>query len=393
NAISVATYRAPQLIHQHERLIRQLEKYNGLERKMENLPDDETLASRISNGGGLFRPELAVLMAYNKMTMFQALLDSDVPEDPFLFSELERYFPAILSKRFTKQLSQHRLRREIIATHVTNRLSHRVDPSFTLKLSEMTGCGYPEVTRAYAAAHEIYAMDLIWSAVESLDNQVQTKIQQQILIDAGQLIESGTIWLLCNRPIPLNINATVELFRESTTILWNSFPRVLAASNRLTQKRRVRNFLNAKVPADLANRAAGLVAMSASLDIVDVAQDIKEDVSAVATVYFELGDRLGLHWLRDRIGDLDVPSHWHSKAKFSLRHHLYRHQRDLVATVLASTEGKSKARVRQWILDNHTKCDRLRHIVTDLRSTGTRDFAMLSVAVSEAGSMLAGNIL
>ena len=61
-----------------------------------------------------------------------------------------------------------------------------------------------------------------------------------------------------------------------------------------------------------------------------------------------------------------------------------------MATVLASTEGKSKTRVRQWILDNRPQCDRFRKMVTDLRNTDTRDFAMLSVAVSEAQSMLPG---
>ena len=71
----------------------------------------------------------------------------------------------------------------------------------------------------------------------------------------------------------------------------------------------------------------------------------------MATVYFELGDRLGLHWLRDRIGDLGMSRVTGTqKQNLACDTTFIRHQRDLVATVLASTEGKSKARVRQWIL-------------------------------------------
>ena len=138
------------------------------------------------------------------------------------------------------------------------------------------------------------------------------------------------------------------------------------------------------MPADLANRAAALAALSSALDIVDVAGNRAHDVAAVAAVYFDVGDRLGLHWLRGRIRELPVTSHWHSMARFSLRTELNLSQRDLAARVLDNGQGQGKAAARHWVTAQQNACNRYLQLVNDLRSANTRDFAMLSVAVSEA---------
>ena len=52
-----------------------------------------------------------MLLAYSKIDLYDALLDSDVPEDPYLSAELERYFPPPLPERFGEQMRAHRLRR------------------------------------------------------------------------------------------------------------------------------------------------------------------------------------------------------------------------------------------------------------------------------------------
>ncbi len=213
---------------------------------------------------------------------------------------------------------------------------------------------------------------------------MDTAVQQTILHDTGRLIERGTTWLLRNRPQTIDIAETVAFFRDDVAQLWDSFPRVLAASNRLTQKRRVRRFLAAEVPPELANQAAGLLAMSAALDIVEIARLDRHDVSDTATVYYDLGDRLGLHWLRDRIGELAIESHWHSMSKFALRADLSRSQRALAGSVLNSSTSKGKAAARQWVTRQKAACDRFDQIISDLRLAGKPDFAMLSVAVSEA---------
>ena len=65
---------------------------------------------------GLTRPELAVVLAYSKIWLSNHLLDSDLPDDPYFASEVQRYFPTPMRKRYAREIPRHRLRREIVAT-------------------------------------------------------------------------------------------------------------------------------------------------------------------------------------------------------------------------------------------------------------------------------------
>mgnify|MGYP001167601790 CR=1 FL=1 len=386
-ALALAVDQAPNLIHHHARAIRQLEKSYGLDRGLEYLPTEVEIKKRIAEKKGLTRPELAVLLSHSKISTFQMLLDSDVPEDTFLAEDLERYFPTAISSRFKHLMPAHRLRREIIATHVTNSMINRVGPGFTLRMNELTGARPSDTARAYAAAREIFRLRDLWHEVESLDNAVPSKTQKELMHETRILLEQAILWLLRYRPQPIDIALAVREFRDAVDQLRRGFPRVLAASNRLIQKRRVRRYLNADVPPAIANRVAELAGLSRALDIADVADKGRFGIAQVATVYFDIGDRLGLHWLSDRIRDLSTDNHWHALARTTLRSDLHLTQRTISGLILNSQSSRGKAAVRQWVQQNHTDTERLTQMINDLQKSASPDFAMLSVAVSEAAQL------
>ena len=386
-ALASAVNQAPNLIHHHARAMRQLEKNYGLDRGLEYLPNEGEIKKRIAEKKGLTRPELAVLLSHSKISTFQMLLDSDVPEDTFLAEDLERYFPTALSSRFKHLMPAHRLRREIIATHVTNSMINRVGPGFTLRMNELTGARPSDTARAYAAAREIFRLRDLWHEVEGLDNAVPSKIQKELMHETRILLEQAILWLLRYRPQPIDIAFAVSEFRDTVDQLRRGFPRVLAASNRLIQKRRVRRYLNADVPPAIANDIAELAGLSRALDIADVAGKGNFGIAQVATVYFDIGDRLGLHWLSDRIRDLSTDNHWHALARTTLRSDLHLTQRTISALILNSQTGQGKAAVRQWVQQHQTETGRLTQMIHDLQKSASPDFAMLSVAVSEAGQL------
>ena len=386
-ALASAVNQAPNLIHHHARAMRQLEKSYGLDRGLEYLPNEGEIKKRIGEKKGLTRPELAVLLSHSKISTFQMLLDSDVPEDTFLAEDLERYFPTALSSRFKHLMPAHRLRREIIATHVTNSMINRVGPGFTLRMNELTGARPSDTARAYAAAREIFRLRDLWHEVEGLDNAVPSKIQKELMHETRILLEQAILWLLRYRPQPIDIAFAVSEFRDTVDQLRRGFPRVLAASNRLIQKRRVRRYLNADVPPAIANDIAELAGLSRALDIADVAGKGNFGIAQVATVYFDIGDRLGLHWLSDRIRDLSTDNHWHALARTTLRSDLHLTQRTISALILNSQTGQGKAAVRQWVQQHQTETGRLTQMIHDLQKSASPDFAMLSVAVSEAGQL------
>ena len=389
-AISVAANVAPSLLDEHMRFMRDMERLGRLDRNMEFLPDDDDIAERRLAQQGLTRPELAILLSYSKVTLYESLIASDVPEDPFLSHELERYFPKVLGERFSDQMYGHRLRREIIATHVTNNMVNRMGPTFSFRMWELSGAEYADIARAYTATHEIFAMHTLWEDIEAMDNRIAAQTQSEMLSDAGGLVERATLWLLRNMRPPLGIANVVDYFTDGIAELSRSFPKPLAAASRLTLKKRTKHLVSAGVPQALAVRVAGLVAMSSALDIVEVAKATKREVALAAAVYFSLGSRLELLWLRDQIAKLVPLNQWHTLAKSSLRNQLHNQQRSLTGKVLRQTNStdRPKAIVDTWVAENKTILDRFSQITTDLKASGSLDFAMLSVAVSEAQRLL-----
>ncbi|HET7921536.1 MAG TPA: NAD-glutamate dehydrogenase, partial [Gammaproteobacteria bacterium] len=73
-ALSIAESQAAARINEHVYLMRTLERSGLLNRVIEFLPDTEELKARRAAGRGLVRPELAVLLAYSKISIYNALL-------------------------------------------------------------------------------------------------------------------------------------------------------------------------------------------------------------------------------------------------------------------------------------------------------------------------------
>src|SRR5690606_33858028 len=180
-------YRQNQAISQMERMsiprlgskqhfIRTLESQGLLDRQIEYLPSDAEIAERKARGQGLTRPELAVLLSYSKLVLFQQLVDSDVPEDPYLSKELVRYFPQPLQKKYADAMENHRLKREIIATAVTNSMVNRMGATFTLRMQEDTGRSAAEVAEAYTIAREALDARGLWAQIDALDGKVAESV-------------------------------------------------------------------------------------------------------------------------------------------------------------------------------------------------------------------------
>jgi glutamate dehydrogenase len=373
------------MVDVHARYIRALEQSGRLNRELEFLPGDEELGERRSNGVGLTTPELAILLSYSKITLYRELLESDVPEDPYLSGELERYFPTPLRERFREQMREHRLHREITATHVTNSMINRCGPSFTFRLGEETGAAGPEIARAYTAAREIFDMRTLWTEIEALDHQVDTGIQTKMFLEARKLVERATRWLVRNRRAPLDIVATISYFSEGAAELTERIPELMLDGDREAMERATEQMVEANVPPELVKRATILGAMFSALDIVDVAGATGQPLEAVAPIYFTLGDRLKLHWLRDHIEALPRDNRWRTLARSALRDDVYSQQAALTAEILRTVPEELPAleRINAWVETNPGPVERALQVLSDINSSGTFDLSTLSVALRE----------
>ncbi|HTD28108.1 MAG TPA: NAD-glutamate dehydrogenase domain-containing protein, partial [Xanthomonadaceae bacterium] len=179
-----------------QHFIRTLERQGLLDRQLEYLPSDADIADRMSRGQGLTRPELSILLSYAKIVVFQQLLVSDVPEDNFLSAELARYFPQPLREKYGEHMQRHRLRREIIATVVTNTIVNRMGASFMLRMQDDTSRSPGEVAKAFTITRETLDARALWSQIDALGGTVPESVQIDALQVIWSLQRSFTRWLL-----------------------------------------------------------------------------------------------------------------------------------------------------------------------------------------------------
>jgi glutamate dehydrogenase len=391
-AISLALAQAPSMVDVHARLIRSLEQTAGLNRKIEFLPSDDTIEERKAAHHGLVAPELGVVMAYQKIHLYRQLLESDLPEDSFLAHDLERYFPPPLPERFSEQMKNHRLKREIIATVVANQLVDRAGTTFAFRLLEETGAFPAVLARAYAAAREVLDMRSYWDAVEALDNQVSAETQIGMLIEARRLLERSTRWLVRANPYQVSIAQSIRRFKPGGALLAAALPDALEGEDRETFDGRAAELEHAGVQPELARRAAGMQSMLALFDIVEVAAATERDPEDVLKVYFRMGSRLELNWLRERIIALPRANRWQALARAALRDDLFNLYRELTRRVLATGTGDAdpQAAIEAWTEGNKESLDRALGMVADIRASRIYDNTTLPVALREIRGLLRG---
>ena len=381
-AISTLEQQAKARFPEYQNLIHSLERSGELNRALEFLPADDEIAERRKRGAGLTRPELAVLLAYSKIWLNNHLLASDVPEDPYLSSELARYFPAPVQERFGRAIKQHRLRREIIATATTNSLVNRMGATFVSRAQEETGADPAQIARAYTAAREIFDMRKLWAQIEVLDTRVAAKVQYTMQFQTSRLLRHMTYWLLEHRKSELHVDKAVAEFRKGVRQLEADISQVLSGSEHERFERTKKQGTEAGVPAALAGRIASLDAHNSALDIVELATAHSAGVVETARIYFDLGTRIGLDWVQERVEQIPVEGPWQAVARTGLRGSALRIHRGLTQKILAAElAGSEPVRVSAWL---ETEGEDLAHwlrMLTDMRAAGASDFATLSVGI------------
>jgi glutamate dehydrogenase len=380
-AISTIEFQSKERLSEIAYVIRALERSGDLNRSLEFLPTVEEIAERRKAGEGLTRPELAITLSYGKIWLYRALIHSNVPEDPYLSTELARYFPTPVQKRFATRLKRHRLRREIIATAITNSLINRMGPVFPVRAQDDTAADPAAIARAYSIAREVFAARYIWTQIEELDNRIPAAVQYTAMSQTTRLLQHMTYWLLENRRNDLDIERAVSRYAAKVGELFRELGDVLSVTEQARLSVRRSQLIEQHVPEQLASRIASLEALHCALDLVEVTMTARVDIGYAARVYFDLGERIGLTWIKEQIEGLAADGHWQAVARGTLRDNLYELQRKITAAALACKGREATGRVDQWIARHSGPVDSLKRVVVDLRTGGPPDFATLSVAL------------
>ena len=371
----------------HERYIEHLGAVAHLDRRLEALPEPEELRRRKNEGLGLVAPELAVVLAYTKMHVVDALL-AEPEEDPALRDHLHAYFPAAARDRFATAIDRHPLRREIATTAVVNDLVNHNGSTYVFRMMEETGSPVGDVVHAHLAASRIGDVGSYWSDVCALDGRVDHAVQVDLLQEADRLVERLSRWLLRNPRRPIDVTASVAAYSGDDATIDGMLDGYVSGTDAAHVEERRAALVGAGVPDELATRAARMDLLPASMDIARLAQSGVGPISDVAAAYFALDDRLALGELRDRIVGLHRDDRWLSLARAALRDDLNGEHAALTRTVLNDTRGSAPSmapaeRVEAWLTERRGEVDTHMRLANDAAASTAPPLATLSVVLRE----------
>jgi glutamate dehydrogenase len=329
-------------------------------------------------------------MAWTKIVLADELIESDLPDDPYLREDLLAYFPSRMKPEFVAAMEDHPLRREIIVTQVVNDLVNGAGMTFWPRLAGETGASPADLTRANFVAREIFGSLALRQEIAALDNQVPAERQTRMRIEMRTLVERASRWLVTNRRPPLDSSATVDFFRERVQAVLAELPHVMGGHELDDYAARAKRLTDQGVPDDLASRVAVLAPAYALLGIVETADRLDLDPVEVARVHFALGERLGLPALVERIFALPRDDRWQTMARAAVRDDLYGVHQQLTAQVLETTDAGADAatRVAAWEQADADLVGRSAATLEEICHEDTAELARLSVGLRVVRALL-----
>ncbi|WP_083400740.1 NAD-glutamate dehydrogenase [Rhodococcus jostii] len=371
----------------HGRQIRALASQRGLDRALEALPDDEELDLRAQQGLGLTSPELSTLTAHVKLSLKADLLAGDLPDGDTFTDRLLGYFPPILRQEYPDAILTHRLRREIIATVVTNEVVDTGGISYVFRLGEDVGASPVDAVRAYAAAAAI--IDLPQRNQRIRLSAPNTAVSDATTAEVRRVLDRLSRWLLTHRPQPIAVGAEITRYGRAFDGLMPKVAGWLQGPDAHTVATRSAELTALGARTDDATAVVGLLHGFCAMDIIDVADLEDRDVDEVAELYYALNAHLGIDHLLTAISGLDDTDRWNALARLALRDDVYSSMRLLSLDVLSGSSPAETAaeKIADWESTNAFRLARARSILAEIFATGPTGLATLSVAARQVRTM------
>ncbi|MEW6123793.1 MAG: NAD-glutamate dehydrogenase [Pseudomonadota bacterium] len=352
-----------------QRLMQMLELRGELDRGVENLPGDGEIQERRARGEALTRPELAVLLAYAKLSLYAELLTSGVPDDRYVADELVRYFPHALQNRYPAAIESHRLRREIIATALANALINQGGPATVARIADQTGADAAGIVRAFVAVRDSFGVDPINAAIDALDNRIPGEVQLRLYAEVQSLVLTRTIWFLRNASFASGLGSVVAQYRDGIQSLAAVLDETLPENWLAWRNRKAEELIAAQVPEDLARTVAGLRPLAGGTDIVLLSQNTGRPVAEAAATFFAAGRYFALDEVIAAAGGILAPDYYDQLALDRALGQIETFVRDVSVAMLATGKTGTDA-VNAWVESRRKEVERSRATVQDIVASG-----------------------
>jgi glutamate dehydrogenase len=377
-ALDIAMHRPMYLLDGQQRLMQWLEGSNRLNRAIEFLPTDDEIAKRRARKVGLTAPENAVVLAYAKMAVFDELVASNLPDDPFFGRALKAYFPQVLTEKFGTAIGAHPLKREIIATHITNTVLNRTGATFVNFIAAEASAPTADVIRAFTLAREVFDLEPLWDQLDALDYKVDSRLQLDLLAKLISIAQRASRWMLRIRAQGTDMPTLIQRYQPAARELRANLTNWLPASAQASWQQAIDALVQVGVDATLAQSLTALEFIFPALDLMDLAQIANTGLEQAARTYFEIDTELGLTQWRAQINRLPTDTLWQTQARGSARDDVYSIARQITHGQLS----RGTADDSSWRTLHGPSIARLQRLLTTI-STQAADLAPVSVALRE----------
>ncbi|MGU3401012.1 NAD-glutamate dehydrogenase [Brucellaceae bacterium D45D] len=361
------------------RFMAELENRKLLDRKVEYLPSDAQLAERQKAGQPLTRPELAVLLAYAKLSLSDDLVASRLPDEPYFHSLLQGYFPKRMVKTYADEVSNHRLKREIIATLLANDIINRGGITFISRLADITGKAPADIVRAYVAVRDGFAINDIYDGIDALDNKIPGAVQNQFYQAVGDMLQATTAWVLRNDPTRADLTELVGTISQARATLKPQFgeliPEALLSAVRTDRSA----FVEKGAPEDLASRLANLQLSGFMPDIALIAHFAKADLVLAAKAYFGISEAFRIGRIEEAARSIPIADYYDGLALSRASETIMHAARGITIAALKRF-AKEKDPAEAWLTAEGTRINQVRSRMVALTEGGDLTVSRLSVA-------------
>jgi len=384
-AVSLSLAQAKENILLYRRYIQLLERNGDINRELEALPSDEEIVQRQALKQSFTRPEISVLLSSSKIIIKREILASELPEDPYIATYVKYTLPSDLYKLYPAQVMNHSLRRELIATKLSNDIVNEMGAAFIQRLVDETGATVGMIARAYIIAKNIFDMPNFWKTIEGLDKKVEASVQLEMILRTTRLVRRSTRWLLRHPEYCETVENTIATFTPEVNTIYNALSTLLVGVEKDHYEEIKQHFISVGVPVDVAERAASTSAMYSCLDIIGAVRKNNMKILDVATAFYLVGQRLETDWLRHRIVNHPIENNWESLSRAILRDDLTWEQIELVVNVLKFGEANENIaeQIADWFEHNQPIVSRWQFMLADFRSNDNISFTKFYVAVRE----------
>jgi len=388
-AISMSEVRSVERIDEVARLIASLEKAGVLDRELEYLPEESEIEDRRLRKQGFTRPELAVVLSYAKIDLYDGLMASGETLEDFLIVDPLRYFPAVLRRRYMDFIPGHRLSRQILATLIANDLVNRMGPSFVKRIQIDTGADIVTIARAYTVARQICQAGPLLKKIESLDYEIPATAQVTLMFEISRSLRHACYWLIERFGDKLAIESTVERLKADMQIIYTRTGGILSTAARERHQTAAQSYVEMGVSENLAQRMSALLLTRPALDMADLAAIYKPDALEFAKLYAVTNDKLGIYWLHVCAEDLQVEGRWQAIARGKLRDEFFQMRRELAEQIIRKRRNRDvPAAVDKWLADRSVQVERFTNMLEEMKLRSEIDFATLSVAARELRDLI-----